>query len=355
MGSTLTVFLCSTFSDLSAEREAVLDAARRLQLQHDSMEFFGARAQQPIETCLEEVRKSDILVVIVGHKYGSIVQDLGVSYSEAEYSEGYRLGKPCLVYIRNENVPVLPKHVERVPEKMRLLDKWKETLQKRHTIASFSDGHGLAVQVAADLGRTVRSLEEADKMRREAAKESQHTVHADITEIIENALTKGVPEQSIVSTVRRAVSSLLSTIAHQPATVFLSYAHPDQKIVQKIAAGLTDAGVNVWFDQTALAPGSNFIREIERGLDSSDFVVFFISPSSMASQWTQQELNVAISRQVSGAQKTVILPILLAEAEMPPLLRTIAYLDLRDQDSDKAVKQLLKAIEHHKGEKQEVN
>ena len=64
MGSTLTVFLCSTFSDLSAEREAVLDAIRRLQLQHDSMEFFGARAQQPIETCLEEVRKSDILVVI---------------------------------------------------------------------------------------------------------------------------------------------------------------------------------------------------------------------------------------------------------------------------------------------------
>src|SRR5215213_1159029 len=101
MTTSLTVFVCSTFSDLSAEREAVLDAIRRLQLQHDSMEFFGARAEQPIETCLEEVRRSDVIVVIVGHRYGSIAPDLGISYSEAEYSEGYRLGKPCLIYIRD--------------------------------------------------------------------------------------------------------------------------------------------------------------------------------------------------------------------------------------------------------------
>src|ERR1700731_7622 len=61
----LTIFLCSTFADLAEERQAVLDAVRKLQLQHDSMEFFGARPGAPIETCLAEVRKSDILVVIV--------------------------------------------------------------------------------------------------------------------------------------------------------------------------------------------------------------------------------------------------------------------------------------------------
>ncbi len=37
---SFTVFVCSTFSDLSQEREGVLDAIRRLKLQHDSMEFF---------------------------------------------------------------------------------------------------------------------------------------------------------------------------------------------------------------------------------------------------------------------------------------------------------------------------
>ena len=41
MNSSLTVFVCSTYNDLAEERNAVLDAIRRLQLQHDFMEFFG--------------------------------------------------------------------------------------------------------------------------------------------------------------------------------------------------------------------------------------------------------------------------------------------------------------------------
>jgi hypothetical protein len=159
MTASLTVFVCSTVSDLSQEREGVLDAVRRLKLLHDSMEFFGARAGQPIETCLQEVRASDVLVVIVGHRYGSIVPELEVSYSEAEYAEGFRLKKPCLVYMRDDNVPISPRHMECDPNKLKLLERWKETLRSRHTVATFQDGNRLAVQVAADLARTIRDLE----------------------------------------------------------------------------------------------------------------------------------------------------------------------------------------------------
>ena len=119
MKQRLTVFLCSTDADLAEER--VLDAVRRLELQHYSMEFFDARADLPIDTCLGEVRRSDVLVVVVGHRYGNLVPELAVSFSEAEYREGQRLGKPCLVYLRDENAPILIKYVERDPEKLRLL------------------------------------------------------------------------------------------------------------------------------------------------------------------------------------------------------------------------------------------
>ncbi len=50
MKRSLTVFLCSTYSDLLEERSNVIDAISRLKLQHESMEFFGARPNQPIET-----------------------------------------------------------------------------------------------------------------------------------------------------------------------------------------------------------------------------------------------------------------------------------------------------------------
>ena len=68
--SSTTVFVCGTYSDLSEERGVVLDAIQRLQLRHHSMEFFGARPERPIETCLSEVRESDIVVVIVGGRMG---------------------------------------------------------------------------------------------------------------------------------------------------------------------------------------------------------------------------------------------------------------------------------------------
>jgi hypothetical protein len=194
MKTSLTVFVCSTYSDLSAEREAVLDAIRRLQLQHDSMEFFGARANQPIETCLAEVRRSNILVVIVGHRYGTLVPELGVSFSEAEYAEGQRLRKPCLVYIRDDNVPVLPKHMERDADKLRLLENWKATLQERHTVAGFRESTDLAVQVAADLGRTISELQEAARTREEARVESPVKLPDEVRELVTQAIKNGAVE-----------------------------------------------------------------------------------------------------------------------------------------------------------------
>jgi hypothetical protein len=155
MATTQRVFICSTQVDLLDEREGIIDAIARLQLQHESMEFFGARPDQPLSTCIERVRQSDILVVIVGHMYGTIALDLGVSYSEAEYDEGYRLGKPCLAYFRRDDVPILPKFVENDPEKRKLLSAFREKLQTRLTVAPFRDRRDLSLQVSADLAKLI--------------------------------------------------------------------------------------------------------------------------------------------------------------------------------------------------------
>lgn len=345
MNSKLSVFVCSTFSDLSEEREGVLDAIRRLQLQHDSMEFFGARTNQPIETCLEEVRRSNILVVIVGHRYGSLVPDMDISFSEAEYREGIRLKKPCLVYIRGENVPILPSLMERDPDKLRLLEAWKQTLQARHTVASFEGKNDLSVQVAADLGRTVSDLEEAILARDESYSESPVQLMSEIQELITEALGKGVTEAILLSAIRRSVSASISDREHITATVFLSYASNDKEPVRRVADGLQRAGIRVWFDEESIKPGSKWVQEIERGLDAADFVIFFISPSSVASGWAQQELQIAMSRQLSGSGGPRILPVLLERADVPPLLRSIQWLDMTDGDVGKAIPKMIEAIE----------
>lgn len=155
----IRVFVCSTFIDLAEERKLVLETIRRLKLEHDSMEFFGARSKLPIKTCLEEVRKSDVLVVIVGNRYGNLVPRRRVSFSEAEYREGHRQQKPCLVYIREENALVRVSDVETDTTKARLLEKWKRTLTKRHTPCPFRNPADLAIQVACDLSRLLKAME----------------------------------------------------------------------------------------------------------------------------------------------------------------------------------------------------
>jgi Domain of unknown function (DUF4062) len=158
MSSSLSVFVCGTYSDLSAERGAVLDALQRLEVEHHSMELFGARPRRPIQTCLDEVRRSRIVVVIVGHQYGTLVPGLDISFSEAEYQEAFRLNLECLVYFSAAS-----EHSdEEDAQKALLLQQWKTTLSDRHTPAYFPDANKLALQVAIDVGRTIRDLEDRD-------------------------------------------------------------------------------------------------------------------------------------------------------------------------------------------------
>ncbi|MCP4264056.1 MAG: TIR domain-containing protein [Candidatus Brocadiaceae bacterium] len=348
MNSSLTVFICSTYSDLSGEREAVLDAIRRLQLQHDSMEFFGARANQPIETCIQEVLRSNILVVIVGHRYGSLVPEMDISFSEAEYAEGHARQKPCLVYMRDENVPVLPKHMERDPNKLQLLEKWKQTLQERHTVATFQESNDLAVQVAADLSRTISVLEETARSREKAQRESSIPLMNELAELVKEALKAGATENALLSSLRRSISHVTSGAQQLGPSVYLSYSDTDSEVVKQVADGLSNYGLQVWFKESGimLQEGKG-VLEIERGLDSADFIMIFISQHSMQSNWCKMEISVAIHRLISGEYGAVLLPILLECADVPPLLRDIQWIDMTDGNVDRAVNQLVDLVCNH--------
>ena len=80
------------------------------------MEYFGADPRQPIEVCLEKVRGSDVYVGIIGHRYGTIVEDFGKSYTEMEYEEATRKNLPCFLCLRSDDFPIPPKLGEQDPE-----------------------------------------------------------------------------------------------------------------------------------------------------------------------------------------------------------------------------------------------
>jgi tetratricopeptide (TPR) repeat protein len=230
MSDSFTVFVCSTFDDLERQRKAVLDAIRRVQQRHNAMEFFGARPGRPIDVCLDEVRKSDLLVVIVGEKYGSLPPGMEVSYSQAEYEEGVRLNKPCLVYLRDDSVPILPKFVEQDPDKIKLLKTWKDALNANHTVAKFESWPKLAVQVAADIGNVLLVR---------ATAEAKGVAEAPLREVLKRLGETEVAEAEIPDRLAKAADELIRLRADLAR---LSNDRPEFAAIRARASALLDKG-----------------------------------------------------------------------------------------------------------------
>jgi hypothetical protein len=90
--------------------------------------------------------------------------------------------------------------------------------------------------------------------------------------------------------------------------VFLSHASEDrQEFVDPLAKALTESGLSVWYDKTALTVGDNLRRAIDTGLASCRFGVVILSHNFFAKQWPQQELDGLVARQVEGVK--VVLPV----------------------------------------------
>ena len=122
------VFISSTFEDMQEYRNVVADALTSIEHLPIRMEHFVAEAQPSLDVCLANVRRCDLLVLLIGMRYGSVDKNTGKSFTELEYEEAKRNNIPILVFIINERkCPVLPIYID-VDEKALKLKELKERL-----------------------------------------------------------------------------------------------------------------------------------------------------------------------------------------------------------------------------------
>ncbi|HDS1140778.1 TPA: DUF4062 domain-containing protein [Stenotrophomonas maltophilia] len=94
----MKVFISSLISGMEAERAAVKRAVERLGHAPIMAEDFGARPSSPQVACLGGVRESDLVILILGPRYG-VPQAGGVSATHEEILEA-RNRKPILVFLQ---------------------------------------------------------------------------------------------------------------------------------------------------------------------------------------------------------------------------------------------------------------
>lgn len=93
----IRVFVSSVSKGLVPVRRQIIDDLRTAGFYVGAMEQFGAQAEVPLEVCLRDLRKADVVVLIVGPRYGSLLPQ-GISYTQAEFREARGAGIPVLAF-----------------------------------------------------------------------------------------------------------------------------------------------------------------------------------------------------------------------------------------------------------------
>lgn len=150
--SDLNFFICSTYEDLKPYRDAVIKKIRSEAGLINAQEFFGSRDQKPLETCLEEVGKSQVFIMFLANRYGSTVSETKKSYVQMEYEKAKDLKLLKLAYFMDENHPYPFKFVS-IGEDGQALKDFKAQLRHEMTIDEFTTPEDLASKVLQDLLR----------------------------------------------------------------------------------------------------------------------------------------------------------------------------------------------------------
>lgn len=99
MNSKLQVFISSTYQDLIPERQAAVEAILRSGNIPAGMELFTAGDKSQWEVIQRWISDSDIYMIILGGRYGSIEPSSGLSYTELEYDFAVSSGKPYFAVV----------------------------------------------------------------------------------------------------------------------------------------------------------------------------------------------------------------------------------------------------------------
>lgn len=108
--------------------------------------------------------------------------------------------------------------------------------------------------------------------------------------------------------------------------VFISYSDADGATADRISADLAESGFRVLNPRDLLA-GEDLLIEIKRQLQAADYILVLLSHEYLKSSWARRELHLAAVLESEGDARLV--PVLVQDTAIPPLLETRIYADLR--------------------------
>lgn len=148
------IFISSTYKDLIEARSKVRDAILSMMHFPVGMEMFNAADEEQWEIIQETIDSSDYYVLILGQRYGSVIEsgsDAGISYTEKEFRYAREKKIPILVFIIDDDVAIKPEFIEKDPESIKKLADFKTEAKKGRTVQWWTNIDELAREVSESL------------------------------------------------------------------------------------------------------------------------------------------------------------------------------------------------------------
>ena len=123
--------------------------------------------------------------------------------------------------------------------------------------------------------------------------------------------------------------------------IFLSHNHHDKPLVEAVALKLADifGQDQVFYDSWSIRPGDGIIDQMNKGLEAPEFVFFFVSANSLASEMVKLEWQTALYSATKG--KTRLIPIRVDGCDMPAILTQMLFIDMHTVGLTAAITQIV--------------
>lgn len=109
--------------------------------------------------------------------------------------------------------------------------------------------------------------------------------------------------------------------------VFISHSSKDKKDVEMIIPYLNGQDLPVWFDKYSIPVGASITEQVQRGIEESDMVIFWVTDNFLNSNWCQMEMKAYISRMI---QENIRICIVMDDdieiKKLPLFLRDIKHI-----------------------------
>lgn len=182
MDKKYQIFISSTYKDLIPEREKVRDVILSMYQFPIGMEMFSAADEEQWEIIKETIDSSDYYVLIIGKRYGSVIEDgpdQGISYTEKEYRYAKSIGLPILAYIKKDEA-ITADNVDDNPEKLKKLQDFKNDVTKGREVKWFSSIDQLGTEVTLSLHKEMDRKKRPGWIRSDAV-----DIEKSLSEIVE--------------------------------------------------------------------------------------------------------------------------------------------------------------------------